>query len=210
MKRWRSVRVSSLAAAALLASLSPGLESPRAESDETDSQIEERNMTERVLFAFEGDESADRWMIVNDGVMGGLSRSRISLTEKNTAVFEGEVSLRNNGGFASVRSRPETMPTAGTSRLAVRVRGDGREYQLRIRTDETFDGVAYRWNFETRAGEWTTIEASYRDFVPTYRGRILRDVPPIDPGAIRQLGFLIADKVEGPFRLEVGWIKALD
>lgn len=50
----------------------------------------------------------------------------------------------------------------------------------------------------------------YRDFVPTYRGRILRDVPPIDPGVIRQLGFLIADKVEGPFRLEVDWIKALD
>ena len=48
------------------------------------------------------------------------------------------------------------------------------------------------------------------NFVPTFRGRILRDVPPIDPGAIRQLGFLIADKVEGPFRLEVDWIKALD
>jgi monofunctional biosynthetic peptidoglycan transglycosylase len=195
---------------ALLTLLSPGLESPRAESDETDPTIEERSMTEQVLFAFEGDESPDRWMIVNDGVMGGLSRSRISLTEKNTAVFEGEVSLKNNGGFASVRSRPEAMPTAGTSRLAVRVRGDGREYQLRIRTDNTFDGVAYRWNFKTRADDWMTIEASYRDFVPTFRGRILRDVPPIDPGAIRQLGFLIADKVEGPFRLEVDWIKALD
>jgi monofunctional biosynthetic peptidoglycan transglycosylase len=186
------------------------MEIPRAESDETDPPVEERSMTERVLFAFEGEEGPDRWMIVNDGVMGGLSRSRISLTEKNTAVFEGEVSLANNGGFASVRSRPEAMSTAGTSRLAVRVRGDGREYQLRIRTDDSFDGVAYRWNFMTRTDEWVTIEAPYRDFVPTFRGRTVRDFPPIDPGAIRQLGFLIADEVGGPFRLEVDWIKALE
>ena len=54
------------------------------------------------------------------------------------------------------------------------------------------------------------IEAPYRDFVPTFRGRILHDVPPIDPGAIRQFGFLIADKKEGPFRIEIDSIKALD
>jgi monofunctional biosynthetic peptidoglycan transglycosylase len=190
--------------------LAPGPGCLRAASDSTDPRIEERNMIERVLFAFEGDQGSDRWMIVNDGVMGGLSRSRILVTEENTAVFEGEISLANNGGFASVRSRPGEIPTAGTSRLAVRVRGDGREYQLRIRTEDAFDGVAYRWDFETRADEWMTIEASYRDFVPTFRGRILRDVPPIDPGAIRQIGFLIADKEEGPFRLEIDWIKAVN
>jgi monofunctional biosynthetic peptidoglycan transglycosylase len=166
--------------------------------------------TEKVLFAFEGDEGPDRWMIVNDGVMGGLSGSRIHLTDHGTAVFEGELSRANNGGFASVRSRPAALPTAGTSRLAVRVRGDGREYQLRIRTEDTFDGVAYRWSFKTLADAWMTVEACYRDFVPTFRGRILRDVPPLDPGAIRQLGFLIADGVEGPFRLEVDWIRTSD
>ncbi|MDH3626493.1 MAG: CIA30 family protein [Acidobacteriota bacterium] len=166
-------------------------------------------MTERVLFAFEGDEGPDRWMIVNDGVMGGLSRSRISLTENSTAVFEGQISLANNGGFASVRSLPEAMPTAGTSRLAARFRGDGREYQLRIRTSDAFDGVAYRWNFKTNANDWMTIEAPYSEFLATFRGRTLPDCPSIEPGTIRQLGFLIADKVEGPFRLEVDWIKAL-
>jgi monofunctional biosynthetic peptidoglycan transglycosylase len=46
--------------------------------------------------------------------------------------------------------------------------------------------------------------------VPTFRGRELHDVPPIEAGAIRQLGFLIADKQGGPFRLEVDWIKVLD
>ena len=167
-------------------------------------------MTDRVLFAFEGNDPADSWMIINDGVMGGLSRSRMFVTDESTAVFEGDLSLSNNGGFVSVRSQPEPIPTAGTSRLAVRVRGDGREYQLRIRTEDGFNGVAYRWNFATRADEWMTIEAPYREFVPTFRGRIVRGVPPIDPDSIRHLGFLIADKQERRFRLEVDWIRALD
>ena len=192
---------SAVAAVALSVSLSLGLTSPHAEEPE---------MTEQVLFSFEDDEGPDRWTIVNDGVMGGLSRSRILLSDERTAVFEGRLSLENNGGFASVRSRPEAMPTTGSSGLAVRLRGDGREYQLRIRTSRAFDGVAYRWNLKTTAGEWTTIEAPYRDFVPTFRGRVLRDVPPIEPAAIRQLGILIADKDETPFRLEIDWIKAVD
>ncbi len=167
-------------------------------------------MTERVLFTFEADEDPGRWMIVNDGVMGGRSRSRIFFTDDNTAIFEGEISLANNGGFASVRSRPAAVRTEGTTRIAARVRGDGREYQLRIRTEDAFDGVDYRWNFETQADEWMTVRASYRDFVPTFRGRILRNVPPIDPRAIRQIGFLIADRKEGPFRLEIDSITALE
>ena len=73
-----------------------------------------------------------------------------------------------------------------------------------------FDGVAYRWSFTAPAGEWVVLEAPYREFVPTFRGRILRDVPPIDPEKIRQLGLMIADKKEGPFRLEVDWIRAVE
>ena len=195
---------------ALLSLLSPEAAIARAAPDSTEPHAEETGRHEQVLFAFEGDGQPGRWVIVNDGVMGGLSSSRMVLGENGTAVFHGEVSLANNGGFASVRSRPGAMPTAGSSRLVVRIRGDGRQYQLCVRTAETFDGIAYRWDFATRAGEWMTIEAPYRDFVPTFRGRVLRDVPPIDPAAIRQFGFLIADEVEGPFRLEIDWIKAVE
>lgn len=167
-------------------------------------------MTEQMLFSFERGEDLNRWTIVNDGVMGGLSSSRMVATETNTAIFEGDTSLENNGGFASVRGRPPVIPAADTSRLAVRVRTDGREYQLRIRTGNRFDGVAYRWTFQTPADVWTTIEAPYSEFVPTFRGRVLRDVQPIEPGAIRQIGLMIADKRQGPFRIEIDTIKAVD
>ena len=45
----------------------------------------------------------DNWGIVNDGVMGGISQSNIYLNEENNIIFAGNVSLENNGGFASIR-----------------------------------------------------------------------------------------------------------
>jgi len=44
----------------------------------------------------------DCW-IVNDGVMGGVSQSGLR-HDPQGMIFEGQVSLENNGGFASMRS----------------------------------------------------------------------------------------------------------
>jgi monofunctional biosynthetic peptidoglycan transglycosylase len=41
-----------------------------------------------------------------------------------------------------------------------------------------------------------------------FRGRVLTDVPPLNPSKIASVGVLISDKQAGPFRLEMGWIKA--
>ena len=40
------------------------------------------------------------WQPINDQVMGGLSSSGFRLDAAGWAVFEGTVSLQNNGGFA--------------------------------------------------------------------------------------------------------------
>ena len=37
----------------------------------------------------------DKWQIVNDGVMGGISKSNIYLNEANNIIFAGNVSLEN-------------------------------------------------------------------------------------------------------------------
>ena len=49
-----------------------------------------------------GNESL-QWSVVNDTVMGGRSSAQMSKAEEGW-VFEGRVSLENNGGFASVRT----------------------------------------------------------------------------------------------------------
>jgi monofunctional biosynthetic peptidoglycan transglycosylase len=163
---------------------------------------------EKALFDFQGPNEAARWVRVNDGVMGGLSQSEMHFTPQGTALFEGTLSLENYGGFASVRTKPADLNLGGSTGLVVRVKGDGRRYKLRLRTDNRLDGPAYEADFETVADTWITVQAPFQDFVPTVRGRRLRNAPVLEGAAVRQIGFMLADKRAGPFRLEIDWVKA--
>ncbi len=161
-----------------------------------------------VLVDFHSSTAAD-WFVVNDGVMGGISSSSMEVTANGTGVFAGHLSLENNGGFASVRTIPAASDLSGFAGLALRVRGDGRRYQLRLRTDSGFDGLAYRAEFDTEPDVWITVVLPFDTFVPTFRGYVPRNAPPLDTGTIRQLGLLIGDKREGAFRLEIQRIVAV-
>ena len=163
---------------------------------------------EKMVIDFKDTDEIENWRIVNDGVMGGLSQSKLVLSDRSTAIFQGTVSLENNGGFSSTRTSPRAYNISGYVGLIVRIKGDGQKYQLRIRTDDRFDGISYRDHFTSRSGEWMAIRVPFEDFVPVFRGRIVKDAPPVSPEQIQQIGFLIADKQAGDFRLEIGWIQA--
>ena len=166
---------------------------------------QERQMKTIVDFA---EPTAARWTIVNDDVMGGRSSSDLELTDEDTALFTGFVSLENNGGFASTRASFQSMDLSAYEGVTLRVRGDGRRYQLRFRMDGSFDGVAHGTEFETTKGEWTEISLPFDLFQPSFRGYRPRGAGPLDPARIRQMTFLIGDKKEGPFALEIAWVKA--
>jgi monofunctional biosynthetic peptidoglycan transglycosylase len=163
----------------------------------------------KVIVDFTEPEGA-QWIIVNDGVMGGLSTSDLELTEESTGLFSGFVSLDNNGGFASIRATFQSMDLSPYRGVTLKVRGDGRRYQLRFRLDGTFDGVAYTTEFDTNPGEWMEIDLPFQAFQPTFRGRVPRRAGPFDLTRIRQMSFLIGDKKEGPFKLEIAWVRTLD
>ncbi|MFP4367628.1 MAG: CIA30 family protein [Bacteroidales bacterium] len=167
-----------------------------------------RASDEAILFDFGTLENVDDWLVVNDGVMGGLSKSSFILSDSNTAVFSGNVSLENNGGFASTRTKAMQFNLHGFKGILVRVKGDGKKYQFRIRTDDRPDGISYRYHFETDIDQWQTISVPFDKCVPVFRGRILPDTEPVSPEDIQQLGFLISDKQAGEFQLEIQWIKA--
>ena len=121
---------------------------------------------------------------------------------EGTAIFEGTLSLENNGGFASVRTIPDDFGLGGYAGLAIRVKGDGRRYVLRLRTDRYLNGPAYESGFDTVAETWVTVRVPFRDFVPTFFGRRVRNVPALKSADVRQIGLMLADKQAGPFRLE--------
>ena len=163
---------------------------------------------EEGMGMMDGAGGSGGWYVVNDGVMGGISQSGVLITDRKTMRFYGKVSLENNGGFASTRHDADAFGIGRGDGISMRVKGDGKTYQLRVRTSDQFDGIAYKADFTTVKDQWQDLRIPWSRFEATYHGRILSDAPALEGNQIRQVGFLIADKQEGSFELEVeslGW-----
>jgi len=160
----------------------------------------------RHLITFDDSPEEPHWVAVNDGVMGGRSSGTPNLAA-GTLIFSGMLSLENNGGFSSVRSVGRDFDFSDISTVVLRVRGDGRRYQLRLATDARHRGIAvsYGAGFDTIAGQWIEVRVPLAQLHPTARGASLQG-PPLDASHIRELALLIADKRAGKFSLDVDWI----
>jgi NADH dehydrogenase [ubiquinone] 1 alpha subcomplex assembly factor 1 len=158
------------------------------------------------LINFNDMESGSGWVAVNDGVMGGRSEGAPVLVD-GVLQFHGSLSLANNGGFSSVRTMGQSFDFSGITAVVLRVRGDGRRYQLRLATEACYRGIAvsYGSEFATVAEQWIEARVPLDSLIPTVRGTRL-DGPPFDAAHVREIGLLIADKREGPFALDVAWI----
>ncbi len=161
------------------------------------------------LLDFAGPDTAQKWQAVNDNVMGGVSDGRFKITPDNTLEFSGRLSLENNGGFASVRTKPTDLAIRAGDTLVVRVKGDGREYVLNIYTKSRRMAFSYRAPLPTTKDEWTEVSVPLDEFIPTAFGRRVQGMGPVEPDQINGLGFMLSDKKPGAFKLEVGWVKVL-
>jgi NADH dehydrogenase [ubiquinone] 1 alpha subcomplex assembly factor 1 len=158
-----------------------------------------------VIFDFTKNSSMENWYIINDDVMGGVSQSDIAINESGNAVFEGLVSLENNGGFCSVRYNNEII-TTGYEKVTFRIKGDGKRYQLRIKADSG-DSYSYVYWFDT-SGKWETKEILLKSLYPVFRGRNL-DMPTFSNNKISEIGFFIGNKKNETFRLEIDKIELI-
>ncbi len=148
------------------------------------------------------------WSVVNDGVMGGASTSRVQSVD-GALRFEGVIRLEHNGGFASVR-RAAALSAAATA-LAVTVRGDGNRYRLNIYTRDPGTGNArpftYHAPFATAAGRAERVELPLHGFRAGLRGRAVADAPPLAAADVIGVGLMITKgghgAGSGPFRLDV-------
>lgn len=163
---------------------------------------------DRILFQFDQGNAANAWQTVNDGVMGGRSSGRFRINADQNLEFYGNLSLANNGGFASVRGRNSKMALTQDDVIVARVRGDGRTYRFNLYTSRSMREISFRQSFTTKKGEWVEVELPVKNSVATWRGRNLSNR--LDARQVTGLGFLLGDKRPGPFKLEVEWIKVRD
>lgn len=153
-----------------------------------------------ILFDFDKSSDMSKWMIVDDGVMGGLSKGTMDLNDEGHAEFIGFVTTENNGGFSSVRHSFKEKDVSEFSHVVLKIKGDGKEYQFRIKKSR-FDRASYINTFKT-TGEWESIKIPLKDFYPSFRGYKL-DSPNFDGSSIEEVTFLIANKKNEYFKLVI-------
>jgi len=150
------------------------------------------------IFDFNTSSDLSGWMIVDDVVMGGRSSGVFRLDKDGHGVFEGEVSLENNGGFSSVRYDFANMQVNENEKINIRLRGDGKDYQFRIKSTAS-DYVSFVKSFTT-TGKWEEIEIELKEMYPSFRGRIL-DQPNFSSDSFESITFLIGNKKQENFQL---------
>jgi len=162
----------------------------------------------KTLTDFSDESVAKQWISVNDNVMGGISEGGFRISEDNTLVFSGNLSLENRGGFTSIRTRPKDLNLEGYDTIALRLKGDGRIYYINLMNSSRSAASSYRAPIKTKKDNWQEVRISLKDFVYTSFGRIVARAAPLKTKDIQSLGITLADKKEGPFRLELSWIRA--
>lgn len=153
-----------------------------------------------MLFDFSKDSDLRNWMIVDDVVMGGRSNGQFEIGNEGHGVFSGDVSIENNGGFSSLRYNLAQLNVAEYSKAIIRLKGDGKNYQFRTKTDK-YDRHSYVYSFQT-SGDWEDIEISFSEMEPRFRGRQLK-MSNYPGQLLEEVAFLIGNKKNEPFRLEI-------
>jgi NADH dehydrogenase [ubiquinone] 1 alpha subcomplex assembly factor 1 len=156
------------------------------------------SMNPKIIFDFNKNSDVQDWIVVDDAVMGGESSSTFILNDDGFGVFEGSISLENNGGFSSVRYRFQKIQVKEYSSIIIKLQGDGKEYQFRIKSNSG-DYYSYIAPFST-SGEWQEIEIPLKDMYPSFRGRKLNQ-PNFSKDSIEEITFLIGNKKKEKFKL---------
>mgnify|MGYP003441509940 CR=1 FL=1 len=164
-----------------------------------------------VLVDLDDANAVARWTTVNDPVMGGMSTSSVTFGDGGL-VFSGNISLENNGGFASARGPQDPdigRKATGATSLRVRALGDGKTYVLKVGT--AGQPWSYIQRFSTEAAVPRTYELPVGGFQPV--GMRLDPAPDapqtLDPSRISEVSVYILDKQQGPFALTVSAIEAI-
>jgi hypothetical protein len=158
------------------------------------------NHSTTTIFDFKKGANISNWRVVDDVVMGGNSNGKFSLDKNGIGVFSGSISLKNNGGFSSLRYRFSKISIASFSKVKIRLKGDGKKYQFRIKKSKN-DYHSYITVFKT-SKEWQTIEINIPEMYPAFRGRRL-NLQNLSSKTIEEIAFLIGNKKEEDFSLEI-------
>ncbi|CAO3614159.1 unnamed protein product [Cunninghamella echinulata] len=178
------------------------------------------------MLSLQTKKDLDLWAIGSDKDIGGFSEATLEITPQNTGRFFGNLSLElpvnpeiQQSGYAAIRSKAQPSSVFGTPcwdtslfrYLALRVRGDNRKYFVNIQTDGVIQTDLYQHRLFLRTpGEWETVMIPFRDFILTNNGMIQEQQIEMFREKVKTVGLSIMDRKEGPFSIEIEWIKSMN
>lgn len=147
------------------------------------------------------------WFVVLDGVMGGLSTGTLEKKE-NSFVLSGEVSLENNGGFASIRTPYASFDLSDYTTVSIRYRSTGQDFAFTLNKYRRFWYPNYKTNLPMTNGEWAQVTFTLREFEKYRLGRKMQGNPGSnDLADIIRLGFISNTKAATTYSFEVDFVK---
>ncbi|XP_046909327.2 complex I intermediate-associated protein 30 [Dermatophagoides farinae] len=180
---------------------------------------------------FKSDKLNDmnNWLVTCDADYDvGFSKCSWTVSPSGHALFSGylDTTVPKDGktvrtGYAFLSSQksrhPFNLPTDGMNifeqftHVILRVRGDGRMYQISFDTADVFDITWFdRYNFMmyTFGGPyWQYVKIPLSRFYFHYQGFIQDEQYQFNPNTIRSMGIMVhSPSYSGPFRLEIDYI----
>lgn len=168
----------------------------------------------------------EQWVTTCDSDHGeGFSSCSLTINGRGFGHFTGilDTTVPKDGrikrsGYCSIRTlrkrksfqRDDYWDWCPYTHLVLRVRGDGRSYMMNIATCGYFDQLwndMYHYILYTRGGPyWQITKVPFSKFFFSSKGRIQDIQGPMPLDKISNFGITAADKIDGPFSLEIDYI----
>lgn len=163
----------------------------------------------RTLVDFSDPDEFARWEVVNDGVMGGLSKGHIEQAGAALS-FTGTINT-NGGGFTSLRRELAEGAMAGARTLRITYAADARTYEVTLRSDARERGrrVANRATLtpDQSDGDWSVAVIDLAQLETSLFGQKV-DAPAFATQDAHSIGLIIADGIDGDFAMRLRQIEA--
>lgn len=148
-----------------------------------------------------------QWVVINDGVMGGLSKG-VTVFNENSVIFKGVISLENNGGFTSFKSAYQSWNLSEYTTVKIRYKLRGAACAFSLENNKKYYEPNYKTKLAPTNNEWKLLNVNLTNFLEYEMGK--QTGSKLQKKWLKEIiriGFITAEKAAKDFQLEVDYIQ---